>query len=148
MITETKAVDIILVEDSAEDAEIALAGLRARRLGDKAVHLMGGEQVLDFICANSWSAQPPAEEAPKLILLDLQLSDMNGLEVLQQLKVRDRTRAIPVVILTGSDSKTDMWACYRHGANSYVVKPSNPAAYSKLVGDIAYYWLVVNRSFY
>lgn len=140
--------DILLVEDSPDDAEIAIAGLRTRNLGDKVVHLMGGEQVLDFICANSWSAQDPVQDAPKVILVDLNLTGMTGLEVLQQLKVRERTRAIPVVIFTGSDSKTDMWAAYRHGANSYVVKPTDPQKYAKAVGDIAHYWLTVNRPLY
>ena len=148
MITETKTVDILLVEDNAEDAELALAALKARSMGDKVLHLMGGEQVIDFIAANSWSAGAPAENAPKLILLDLQLSGMGGLEVLQQLKVRERTRPIPVVVFTGSDSRTQMWASYRLGANGYVVKPIEPRKYAQLVGDIAYYWLVVNRSFY
>ena len=148
MITEVKTADILLVEDCEDDAEIAMAGLRARSLGNKVVHFMSGEQVVDFICANSWSAQSPSEDAPKVILVDLNLKGMSGLEVLQQLKVREQTRAIPVVIFTGSDSKTDMWACYRHGANSYVVKPTDPAKYAKAVGDIAHYWLTVNRPLY
>ena len=148
MITETKAVDILLVEDNVDDAELALAALKARNLGDKALHLIGGEQVLDFICANSWSATAPADQAPKLILLDLQLSGMGGLEVLQQLKVRERTRPIPVVVFSGSDARTEMWAAYRLGANGFVTKPADPKEYARVVGDIAYFWLVVNRSFY
>ena len=148
MITETKSVDILLVEDNAEDAGLALAALKFRKLGDKVVHLIEGEQVLDFLAAQSWSVNEPSEPAPKLILLDLQLSGMGGLEVLQQLKVRERTRPIPVVVFTGSDAKTEMWASYRLGANGYVVKPSDPKEYAKVVGDIAYYWLVVNRSLY
>jgi two-component system response regulator len=148
MITETKGVDILLVEDSREDAELTLEALKARNLGDKVVHMIGGEQVLDFICANTWSTQEQAEHAPKLILLDLQLGGMGGLEVLQQLKVRERTRPIPVVVFTSSDSPAEMWACYRLGANGFVVKPTDTRAYAQLVGDIAYYWLVVNRSYY
>ncbi len=148
MITETKAIDILLVEDSMEDAELALEALKSRKLGDKVLHLIGGEQVLDFICANTWSINEQMENAPKLILLDLQLTGMGGLEVLQQLKVRERTRPIPVVVFTGSDSRTEMWASYRLGANGYVVKPTDMDEYAKVVGDIAYYWLVVNKSFY
>jgi two-component system response regulator len=148
MITETKGADILLVEDSAQDAEIALEALRARNLGDKVLHFIEGEQVLDFICAQTWSIQQQVEHAPKLILLDLHLAGIGGLEVLQQLKVRERTRAIPVVVFTGSDSPSEMWACYRLGANGYVVKPTDPRQYAQLVGDIAYYWLVVNRSYY
>jgi two-component system, response regulator len=147
MITEQKGADILLVEDSAHDAEMALDALRARNLGDKVLHLIEGEQLLDFICAHSWSVQQ-ADHAPKLILLDLQLAGVGGLEVLQQLKVRERTRPIPVVVFTGSDSPSEMWAAYRLGANGYVVKPTDPRQYAQLVGDIAYYWLVVNRSYY
>jgi len=148
MITDTSTVDILLVEDSAKDAELALEALKARSLGDKVLHMIGGEQVLDFICANTWSMNQQAENAPKLILLDLQLAGMGGLEVLQQLKVRERTRPIPVVVFTGSDSQSEMWASYRLGANGYVVKPADMQEYAKVVGDIAYYWLVVNRSYY
>jgi len=148
MITETSAVDILLVEDNAKDAELAIEALRSRSLGDKVLHMIGGEQVLDFICANTWSINQQAENAPKLILLDLQLAGMGGLEVLQQLKVRERTRPIPVVVFTGSDSASEKWASYRLGANGYVVKPTDMQEYAKLVGDIAYYWLVVNRSYY
>jgi two-component system response regulator len=150
MITEARTTDILLVEDSADDAELALAALKSRNLGDRALHLLGGEQVLDFICANTWSveSQSQAENAPKLILLDLQLTGMGGLEVLQQLKVRERTRPIPIVIFSSSDSRTEMLAAYRLGANGYIVKPSDPKEFARVVGDIAYYWLVVNRSFY
>lgn len=148
IITETNAVDILLVEDSVKDAELAMIALKSRDLGEKVLHMIGGEQVLDFICANTWSINQQAENAPKLILLDLQLAGMGGLEVLQQLKVRERTRPIPVVVFSGSDSQTEMWASYRLGANGYVVKPTDMREYAKVVGDIAYYWLVVNRSFY
>jgi CheY-like chemotaxis protein len=148
MITESKGVDILLVEDSPHDAELAIAALKARNLGDKVLHLIGGEQVLDFICANTWSIQQQAEHAPKLILLDLQLGGLGGLEVLQQLKVRERTRPIPVVIFSGANSPTEIWASYRLGANGYVVKPTDTRQYAQMVGDIAYYWLVINRSYY
>ncbi len=148
MITETKGVDILLVEDSPEDAELALEALKARNLGDKVLHMIGGEQLLDILCANTWSTNQQAELARILILLDLELAGMGGLEVLQQLKVRERTRPIPVVVFTGSDAQTEMWASYRLGANGFVVKPTDTREYAKLVGDIAYYWLVVNRSYY
>ncbi|MDB6110307.1 MAG: two-component system response regulator [Pedosphaera sp.] len=143
-----RAVDILLVEDSVGDAELAVAALKARSLGDKMVHFVDGDEVLDFICANSWSANWKAESAPRLILLDLNLTRMGGLEVLQQLKVRDQTRPIPVVVFTGSHDEKEMLESYRLGANSYVVKPADAKRYAQLVGDIAYYWLMVNHSFH
>ena len=144
----THAVDILLVEDSAGDAELTVAALKSRNLGDKIVHFLDGDEVLEFICANSWSANWKAENAPKLILLDLNLARLGGLEVLQQLKVREQTRPIPVVVFTGSENEKQILESYRLGVNSYVVKPSDAKQYAKLVGDVAYYWLEVNRSFH
>jgi CheY-like chemotaxis protein len=135
------------VEDNADDAELAVVALKARNLGNKVVHFVDGDDVLDFICANSWSANWNAENAPKVILLDLKLTRMGGLEVLQQLKARERTRPIPVVVFTGSHDEKEMLESYRLGANSYVVKPVEAKNFAQLVGDIAYYWLSVNHSF-
>jgi two-component system response regulator len=143
-----RAVDILLVEDNLGDADLAVGALKARSLGDKMIHFVDGDEVLDFICANSWSANWKAESAPKLILLDLNLTRVGGLEVLQQLKVREQTRPIPVVVFTGSHNEKEMVESYRLGANSYVVKPADAKRYAQLVGDIAYYWLMVNRSFH
>jgi len=147
MNTTNKAVDILMVEDSEEDAELAVAALRARNFSEHVVRFVDGDNVLDFICANTWSADWKAESAPRLILLDLGLSRMGGLEVLEQLKVRERTRPIPVVVFTGTHDEKRMQACYRMGANSYVVKPGDAKKFGQLVGDIAYYWLNVNKSF-
>ncbi|MDB6068792.1 MAG: response regulator receiver protein [Pedosphaera sp.] len=142
-----KTVDILLVEDSEEDAELAMEALKARNLGNKVMHFLDGEQVLDFLCAGSWSADWNPESAPKVILLDLNLTGMNGLEVLHQLKVRERTRPIPVVVLTGSLEEKEMLESYRLGVNSFVVKPADPKQYARLIGDIVHYWLAVNRPF-
>jgi CheY-like chemotaxis protein len=111
------------------------------------MHFLDGEQVLDFLCAGSWSADWRPESAPKLILLDLNLTGMNGLEVLRQLKVRERTRPIPVVVLTGLIGEKEMLECYRLGVNSFVVKPGDARKYATLIGDIVHYWLSVNHPF-
>ncbi len=142
-----EAIDILLVEDDPMDAELALASLKRRNLNDKVIHFLDGDEALDFVAANIWSATWKAEEAPKLILIDLKLVRMGGLEVLRQLKVRDRTRPIPVVIFTASQNEAEILESYRLGANSYIVKPADAERYAQVVGDIAYYWLVVNRSF-
>jgi two-component system, response regulator len=141
-------IDILLIEDNEVESELAVAALKARNFGDRVVHFVDGEHVLDFICANSWSTSWKSESAPRLILLDLKLSRMGGLEVLQQLKVRERTRPIPVVVFSGSHDEKEMLESYRLGANSYVVKPNDATHYGQLVGDIAHYWLTVNRSFH
>jgi len=142
-----KSVDILLVEDCAEDAELALAAVTSRKLAGKMVHLADGDEVMDFICASSISANWKAENAPRVIVLDLKLTRMGGMEVLQQLKAEERTRPIPIVVLTGSATEKEMLECYRLGVNSYVVKPADAKQYIQIVADIAHYWLNVNRSF-
>ena len=143
-----KTVDILLVEDNPDDAELALAAIRSRKLGGKVAHLADGDEAIDFVCASSVSANWKPENAPRVILLDLKLARMGGMEVLQQLKAEERTRPIPVVVLTGSVDEKEMLECYRLGVNSYVVKPVDPRQYAQVVADIAHYWLTVNRSFH
>ena len=142
------AVDILLVEDNADDAQFALAAIKSRKSAGKVVHLADGDEVIDYVCASSISANWKAENAPRVILLDLKLTRMGGIEVLQQLKAEERTRAIPVVVLSGSADEKEMLECYRLGVNSYVVKPADGREYAQVVADIAYYWLTVNRSFH
>jgi two-component system response regulator len=146
MIRQSGVADILVVEDSTGDAELTMAALKARGLGNKVVHFLDGDGVLDFLGANTWSAKSSARGAPRLVLLDWNLAHVPGFEVLHQLKVRERTRPIPVVVFTGSHDEQEMLESYRRGANSYVVKPADPAQYLRLVGDIAYYWLEVNRA--
>lgn len=143
-----KAIDILLVEDSAEDAELALAAIQTRKSPGKVIHLVDGDEAIEFICASSISANWKTENAPRVILLDLKLTRMGGMEVLQQLKAEERTRPIPVVVLTGSADEKEMLECYRLGVNSYVVKPTDARQYAQMVADIAHYWLTVNRSFH
>jgi len=141
-----KAVDILLVEDSAEDAELALNAIKSRKLSGRVAHVADGDEAVEFVCTSSISANWKPEDAPRVILLDLKLARMGGLEVLQQIKSEERTRPIPVVVLTGSADEKEMQECYRLGVNSYVVKPSDARQYAQLVADIAHYWLNVNRS--
>ncbi len=143
MIVEN-AVDILLVEDSEEDAELAIAGLKARNLGGKVVHLVDGDAALEFIFAASVAANGSAANTPRLIVLDLNLSGTDGLEILRHLKEEESTRQIPVVIMSGSANEKEMTECYRLGVNSYVAKPVSARQYAQLVGEIAHYWLVVN----
>jgi two-component system response regulator len=138
-----KAVDLLLVEDCAEDAELALAAVKSRKLAGNIVHLADGDEAIQFICASSISANWKAENAPRVIILDLKLTRMGGLEVLQQLKAEERTRPIPVVVLTGSAEEQEMKECYHLGVNSY-----NATQYAQVVADIAHYWLNVNRAFH
>lgn len=146
MVVDEK-IDILLVEDSKEDAALAMAAITARNLGPKIVHVVDVDQALELIFATNIAASWKAKASPKLILLDLKLSKRGGLELLQQLKAEERTRHIPVVVLTGNSHEKEMLESYRLGVNSYVVKPLNSRQYAQVVGDIAYYWLAVNQGF-
>jgi two-component system response regulator len=140
-------VDVLLVEDNPAEAELMTRAIKNRNLGNKIVHFLDGYASLDFVSANIWSVHWKPENAPKLILVDLNLADMDGLEVVRQLKVRERTRPIPIVIFTGSELASQILESYNVGANSYVVKPNDSKDYARVVGDIAEYWLKINRSF-
>src|ERR1700722_5993871 len=108
-----KVVDVLLVEDSEEDAELAVAALKGRNIGDKVIRLVDGDEALEFLCASNWSSNWEHENPPKLILLDLHLHRLGGLEVLQQLKVHDRTRPIPVVISSSAADRKEIMECSR-----------------------------------
>lgn len=140
-------IDILLVEDSKEEAALAMAAITSRNLGQKVVHVVDVDQALELICTTAMSANWRIKASPKVILLDLKLSKRGGLELLQQLKAEERTRHIPVVVLTGNSHEKEMLESYRLGVNSYVVKPINSRQYAQVVGDIAYYWLTVNQTF-
>jgi len=143
-----KVVDILMVEDSEEDAELIVAALKSRNLADKVIRLVDGDEALEFLCASNWSTNWEHENPPKLILLDLHLYRVGGLEVLQQLKIHDRTRPIPVVIFSNAADRREIAEAYRLGANSYVVKPVNAREFAQVVADIVHYWLNVNHSFH
>ena len=131
-------VDILLVEDNANDAELTLRALKQRNLANQVHVCRDGAEAMDFF---SNGAGP----VPKVVLLDLKLPKVDGLEVLRRLKGDDRTRAIPVVVLTSSAEQPDIAAAYRLGANSYIVKPVDFEAFSRAVSDLGLYWLLVNR---
>ena len=141
-------VEILLVEDEPDDVELTMRALRSENVKNPIRVARDGEQALDYVFCRGEFSDRPKDRPPKLILLDLNLTRMGGLDVLQQLKVREQTRPIPVVVFTGSHNEREMLESYRLGANSYVVKPADAKRYAQLVGDIAYYWLMVNRSFH
>ena len=145
MITEEKTVDILLVEDSADDAALTLRALKQRSMGDRVFHVVDGEEALEFIFATNLYGEWLPASAPKLILLDLKLQKVSGLEVLRELKSQERTKVIPVVVLTGSCDEIKHVESYKLGVNSYVIKPGDSKKFAQLVGDIAYYWLAVNQ---
>jgi CheY-like chemotaxis protein len=133
-----KGVEILLVEDNAHDAELTLRALKQRNLANRVHVCRDGAEAMDFFADASEGA------TPKVVLLDLKLPKVDGLEVLQQLKSNARTKAIPVVVLTSSREEPDIEKAYALGANSYIVKPVDFDAFARAVSDVGLYWLLLN----
>lgn len=140
------AVEILLVEDNMSDAELTIRALKKNNLANKLLHLKDGTEALDYIFAQGIYTDRNTENRPKVILLDLKMPKMSGIEVLQKIKSDERTKKIPVVVLTSSKEDPDMLECYRLGVNSYVVKPIGFEAFVKAVSDLGLYWMILNQS--
>ncbi len=138
-------VDIIMVEDSASDAELAIRALRKSNIVKGILHLKNGEEALEYIFAEGKYTERDLRETPKIILLDLKMPKVSGLEVLRTLKSDERTKAIPIIILTSSSEDKDIREGYKLGANSYIVKPVGFESFLKAVSDIGLYWLLLNQ---
>jgi two-component system response regulator len=141
----TNAVDILLVEDNPHDAELTERSLKKQNLANHLYTVEDGAQALDFIFGRGEFAGRALSHAPRVILLDLKLPKVSGLDVLRVIKADERTRAIPVVILSSSKEDPDIKAAYELGANSYVVKPVEFDAFADAVSKLGLYWLLVNR---
>jgi two-component system response regulator len=145
MISRLSPVDILLVEDNPRDAELTIRALKKRNLANQLFVVEDGAEALDFIFCRGTYAQRDIFDPPKIVLLDLKLPKVNGLEVLREIKADEQTRAIPVVILTSSREDPDIKAAYDLGANSYVVKPVDFDAFLEAMSQVGFYWLLVNQ---
>jgi two-component system response regulator len=138
--------DILLVEDNQDDMDLALHALKQGKLANNIVVARDGEEALDFLFCRGAFAQRSFEHPPKLVLLDLKLPKVDGMEVLKQVKSDPRTRTIPIVIMTSSKEERDLVAGYNLGANSYIQKPVDFDQFRETVKTIGLYWLVINQS--
>ena len=139
-------IDVLLVEDNIDDAELAIRELKKHKVGNNLLHLKDGEEALDFIFGTGkFTGLRNIQYLPKVILLDIQMPKVNGMEVLAKIKADERTKAIPVVILTSSNQSPDIKKCYNLGVNSYIVKPVDFENYSKTIRELGLYWLLSNR---
>ena len=145
MNNEVKEVEILLVEDNPTDAELAIRALKKNNLANKLVWVKDGAEALDFLFATGVYAQRSAVNGPKVIMLDLRLPKVDGMEVLRRVKADERTRAIPVVVLTSSKEDRDVAESYQLGVNSYISKPVEFDEFAKTVAELGLYWLLVNR---
>ncbi len=139
-----KPVEILLVEDNDADAELALHALRKSQLANHIHRARDGEEALDFLFCRGEFSSRTFDDAPQLILLDLKLPKVDGLQVLQQIKTEPHTRAIPVIILTSSKEERDVVNGYLNGVNSYIQKPVNFADFQNVVRQLGMYWLLLN----
>jgi two-component system response regulator len=143
---DLKHVDILLVEDNPNDADLTMMALEERNLANNVVWVEDGQEALDFLYGKGKYEQRNTSSNPKLILLDLRMPKVDGLEVLKEIKSNESTKQIPVVILTSSTEDEDMVEGYKLGVNSYVSKPVDFDEFSKAVSELGLYWMVVNKS--
>ena len=143
--TDLNAIEILLVEDNPHDAELTIRALKKKHLANKLFHVQDGVAALDFLFARGTFAGRNVEDSPKVILLDLKLPRINGLEVLRNIKSDERTGKIPVVIVTSSAEDPDVRTAYQLGANSYVIKPVQFETFIEAMSKLGVYWLMVNR---
>ncbi|HLF01446.1 MAG TPA: response regulator [Anaerolineales bacterium] len=141
----TQSVEILLVEDNPSDLELALAALNDHRLANRIQIVRDGVEALDYVFCGGAYADRRIEDTPRVILLDLKLPKVTGLEVLQKLKTDPRTRRIPVVVLTSSREDSDMAASYELGVNSYIVKPVDFQQFSDAMRALGLYWVLLNQ---
>jgi len=139
-------VDVLMVEDSPNDAELIFRALTNLKLVNKIFLVKDGEEALEFIfCTGRYAARNAAASPLKVILLDLKLPKVNGLEVLAKVKSNEHTKTIPVVVVTSSQEDADLKECYRLGVNSYIVKPIEAVNFVKALSEAGLYWLVLNK---
>jgi len=141
-------IDVLLVEDNEDDAELTIRSLAKAGMANKLVHVKDGAEALDLLFSKGQYAGNTLAGMPKVILLDIKMPRVNGIEVLKQLKTNDITKNVPVVIMTSSREQQDLLNSYNFGVNSYVVKPVEFIDFAKAVTELGMYWLLVNETPY
>lgn len=139
-------IEILLIEDNASDAEMTQRAFKKNNLGNSIVHLKDGAEALDFIFGTGDYEGRNIQNKPRMILLDLKMPKVNGIEVLERLKSDDHTRTIPVVVLTSSKEDPDIRRCYELGVNSYIVKPVEFENFTAAIKNLGVYWLLLNQA--
>jgi two-component system, response regulator len=142
---EHTEVEILLIEDNCDEAELTIRSLKKYNLANKLLHIDDGEEALDFIFSKGKYAGNTSPLHLKLILLDLKLPKVDGLEILRRIKSDELTKLTPVVVLTSSKEEGDIIQSYRLGVNSYIVKPVNFDSFIKAVSELGLYWVLHNQ---
>lgn len=143
---QTDEVKILLVEDNPRDAELTLRALKGHHLANQVIHLKDGQEALDWLFHSSPDSATSWSRCPRVILLDLKLPKVSGLDVLRAIRADERTRLLAVVVLTSSRQESDVVESYNLGVNSYIVKPVDFENFSAAVAEIGHYWLLTNEA--
>jgi two-component system, response regulator len=143
--TKDNIVEILLVEDNKHDAELAMLALKEAKLFNHVIWLKDGKEALDFLFGKGEFKERDINHHPKVILLDLKMPKVDGLEVLKEIRSHEKTRKIPVVVLTSSREDKDIMRSYELGVNSFIVKPVDFDQFTKCVKEIGYYWALINQ---
>ena len=144
-VNEPNTVELLLVEDNPQDLELAVRALRKANLSNRIQIARDGAEALEFVFCEGAFANRKIEDCPKVILLDLKLPKIDGLEVLKRIKADPRTKMIPIVVLTSSKEQSDVVESYQLGVNSYIVKPVNFEQFTEAVSNLGLYWLLHNQ---
>ncbi len=143
---QSNEIEILLVEDNMHDAELTIRALQKNKITNNIIHLKDGAEALDFLFAKGEFMERNTSNKPKVILLDLKMPRIDGMEVLIKIKENELTKKIPVVVLTSSRENPDIEKAYTLGANSYIVKPVDFDGFMKAIADIGLYWLLHNQT--
>jgi len=143
---ENQEIQILLVEDNKSDAALTIRALKKHNLANNLIHLIDGAQALDFLFGKGQYSERNPDIKPKVIFLDINMPKVGGLEVLRIIKGDQKTKMIPVVIMTSSKEEKDILESHKLGVNSYVVKPLGFENFSKTIADLGFYWLAVNNA--
>jgi two-component system response regulator len=138
-------IEILLAEDSLSDAEMTILAIRKNNIKTKIIHVKDGKEAIDFLFCDGEYASRSIMNKPKVILLDLKMPKLSGLEVLERIKKDELTKKIPVVVLTSSNEDSDIEHCYTLGVNSYIVKPVGFEDFTKTVSTMGLYWIMHNQ---
>jgi two-component system response regulator len=139
-------VEILLVEDNKSDAELTIRALKKNRITNNILHLKDGQEALEYFFGTGAYKDRDLDQKPKVVLLDLKMPKVSGLQVLEKLKSNERTKEIPVVMLTSSKEDPDIEQCYRLGVSSYIVKPVDFDDFHKVVAELGMYWVLLNQT--
>jgi two-component system response regulator len=138
--------EILLVEDNIDDAEMTIRALKKINLANNLVHLEDGQEALDYVFGKGKYHGRNLSITPKVVLLDIKMPRVDGIEVLRQIRSNEATKTLPVVIMTSSSVEQDIIKSYSLGVNSYVVKPMNFESFAKAVSELGLYWILMNRT--